>query len=648
MANMIKFFKGSVNTLPATGVDGALYITNDEGAIYLGTGTGMKRLGDFIQVDAVKDLPTAGANTSALYYCVGENILAKWTGSEWKQVNKQPTTEELKTLLGLGDLAYKSEVAEDDLSTALKEKVNAASEGNHAHLNKALLDTYTQTEEDLADAVAKKHAHANAEELAKIADGDKAKWDAVAADYLTSEDKAEIEDAIAEIRDDENIDSFADVVAELAKKQDTIPANTYDAYGAADQAYEDAVEYFEAEMGTIFSEFNEDIGNLEKDVRGLEEDVEKLETFIDRDGGLTDRINTAVSTEETRAKGVEKDLQDAIDAINDTEGGILKQAKDYADGKDAAIEAAQKAGDDAMAEAVKKVASVTAADKSVTIGGTSTAPTVAAKLSADADNALTLAEDGLKVVIPDAAEYSIVKAADSGEYAAVYNLTKDGAIVGASINIPKDMVVKSGSVVGDEIILVLNDEANTEIKIAVGSLIEYVTSGSATGDMVFITVDETTHKVTATITDGTITAAKLSTALQTAIGKAHNHANADLLAEINADRFDAWDEAEQNAKDYADELAEAADERLDALEAINHEAYIGADATLKGELQAEIDADVKVVADDLAEYVEANDAAVALKANADEVYAKTETYTKEEVEAAIATAVETAHTWGEF
>ena len=379
-----------------------------------------------------------------------------------------------------------------------------------------------------------------------------------------------IADAIAEIRDDENIDSFADVVAELAKKQDTIPANTYDAYGAADQAYEDATGYFDAEMETIFSSFNKDIDDLTGDVRSLEEDVEEIETFIDLDGGLTDRINTAVNTEATRAKGVEKDLQDAIDAINDTEGGILKQAKDYADGKDAAIEAAQKAGDDAMAEAVKKVASVTAADKSVTISGTSTAPTIAAKLSADADNALTLAEDGLKVVIPDAAEYSIVKAADSGEYAAVYNLTKDGAIVGASINIPKDMVVKSGSVVGDEIILVLNDEANTEIKIAVGSLIEYVTSGSAAGDMVVITVDETTHKVTAEITDGTITTAKLSTALQTAIGKAHNHANADLLAEINADRFDAWDEAEQNAKDYADDLDEAMNERVEALEAIDH------------------------------------------------------------------------------
>jgi hypothetical protein len=292
--------------------------------------------------------------------------------------------------------------------------------------------------------------------------------------------------------------------------------------------------------------------------------------FGDGEGNVESQIAAAVDAEKERAEGAEAGLQSAIDAINNADTGILKQAKDYADGKDDAIAAAQKAGDDAMAEAQKKVASVTAGDASVTVAGTSTAPTVAAKLSADADNALTLAADGLKVVIPAAAEYSIVKAADSGEYAAVYNLTKDGAVVGASINIPKDMVVKSGSVVGDEIVLVLNDEASTEIKIPVASLIEYVTSGSQTGDMVVVNVSDD-HKVTATITDGTITLAKLTTEVQTAIGKAHSHENATVLDGINADKVAAWDAAEKNAKDYADGLDEAMNARVEALEAVDHE-----------------------------------------------------------------------------
>ncbi len=261
------------------------------------------------------------------------------------------------------------------------------------------------------------------------------------------------------------------------------------------------------------------------------------------------------------------DVETAIGVLNGdaaTAGSVAKSIADALaaleiadiDGLSDSIAAAKKSGDDAMEEAQKKVASITAADASITVAGTATAPTVAVKLSADADNVLELAADGLKAVAPAAAEYSIVKAADSGDYAAVYNLTKDGTIVGASINIPKDLVVNSGSVVGDEIVLVLNDEANTEIKIPVASLIEYVTSGSAAGDMVVVNVSDD-HKVTATITDGTITLAKLTTEVQTAIGKAHTHENADVLAGITADNVTAWD-----AK--LDDVTAAADSGLKA------------------------------------------------------------------------------------
>ena len=44
------------------------------------------------------------------------------------------------TVNGLGDLAVKDVVSEADLDSALAEKVNAASEGNHSHLNKTVLD----------------------------------------------------------------------------------------------------------------------------------------------------------------------------------------------------------------------------------------------------------------------------------------------------------------------------------------------------------------------------------------------------------------------------------------------------------------------------------------------------------------------------
>lgn len=181
---------------------------------------------------------------------------------------------------------------------------------------------------------------------------------------------------------------------------------------------------------------------------------------------------------------------------------------------------------DALAEAQKKVSSVGAGDASILIGGSATAPSVAVKVSANAGNALELVEDGLMVSVPTAAEYSIVKDENSGDFAAIYHLTKDGSNVGAAINIPKDMVVESGSVVtnpegqpeGTYIELRLQN-VDEPLYINVTSLIEYVTSGSSVGDMVFVTVSDD-HKITATITDGTITLAKLDASVQTSINKA--------------------------------------------------------------------------------------------------------------------------------
>lgn len=101
-------------------------------------------------------------------------------------VKQAPNGKVVNIAVPTGDLASKDQVTEDDLEAGLKAKVNAAAEGNHSHDNKALLDTYDQTNANLKDAVDKKHAHANAEELAKIANGDKAKWD-TAAEELPKE-----------------------------------------------------------------------------------------------------------------------------------------------------------------------------------------------------------------------------------------------------------------------------------------------------------------------------------------------------------------------------------------------------------------------------------------------------------------------------
>lgn len=232
--------------------------------------------------------------------------------------------------------------------------------------------------------------------------------------------------------------------------------------------------------------------------------------------GLTDAIadakkagtdaNAALEAYKTTNNAAVKANADAITAINAADTGILAQAKEYAN---------------------TKVASVRATDESIVVSGTATAPTVAVQISKEAGNDLVKKADGLFVEVPDAAVYSIAKDETSADYAAVYHLTKDGVNTGVAINIPKDMVVKSGTVevnpsgqaAGTYLVLTLANAAEDKVYINVGSLIEYVTSGSAESDMVVVAVSED-HKVTATITDGSITKAKLEAGVQTSLNKA--------------------------------------------------------------------------------------------------------------------------------
>ena len=399
MADMIKFYKGLEASLPASGVNGALYITTDEGAIYLGTGTGMKRLGDFVQVANVAALPEK-AHENCLYYCVAENILAKWNGTEWKQVNKQPTTDELKTLLGLGTLAYKSEVAEGDLNADLAAKINAASGAQHSHDNKDVIDGITAEKVaawDAAEGNAKgyadglntamntrvealeaiDHEHANAAELAKIADGDKAKWDAasekahthtfnetelnkivdgdvakwngVAADHLTSADKTTLENAIKE-----------------AKKAGTDANTNIETYKVANDARVLAVE--------------EDIAEIVDGTNGI---LAQAKSYTD---GKDSAMNTRVAALETAAP---------THATKDELAGVDAKFANYN------TTVAQKAIDDAQdAEIAKKVDKVEGKslilDTEITrLAGMSTG---ANKVEASANNG-SIKIDGVETVV---------------------------------------------------------------------------------------------------------------------------------------------------------------------------------------------------------------------------------------------------------
>ena len=187
-----------------------------------------------------------------------------------------------------------------------------------------------------------------------------------------------------------------------------------------------------------------------------------------------------------------------------------------------------------------KLDNVVATDDSIEITGDNS---IGVKISTESDNALQLKSTGNKglYVAPTAQDtYTITKLSTASTGAAAsYKLQKyvGGAgtaiDVGATIDIPKDMVVESGAVVtkgapsagdpwpyaGTFIELTLANATEDKLYIDVAGLIEYVTSGSQVGDMVVIAIDSQ-HKVTATITDGTITKAKLAQGVQDSLDAA--------------------------------------------------------------------------------------------------------------------------------
>ena len=93
----------------------------------------------------------------------------------------------------------------------------------------------------------------------------------------------------------------------------------------------------------------------------------------------------------------------------------------------------------------------------------------------------------------DIPEYTIVEGEAGAGHVKTYSLQKDGVTVGASINIPKDLVVASGTVrvvdavdvpyegaqIGDKYIdLALNDAAEDHIYIPVKDLVDVYTAGA--------------------------------------------------------------------------------------------------------------------------------------------------------------------------
>lgn len=102
MANVL-FKRGSYKQLPASGsaVNGAIYMTEDEGGIYLGLQDGaLKRMGDYVLLNTREELQAydvTNVGEYTMFYVKKDNILCRYDLTEKKfiQINAQQTAGDL-------------------------------------------------------------------------------------------------------------------------------------------------------------------------------------------------------------------------------------------------------------------------------------------------------------------------------------------------------------------------------------------------------------------------------------------------------------------------------------------------------------------------------------------------------------------------
>lgn len=119
------------------------------------------------EYDNLAAFPKTGEE-GKIYVAKDTNLTYRWTGSQYVEISPSLALGETATTAYRGD---RGKVAYDH------SQVSGNSTIHHTHANKELLDTYKQTEADLANAVAKVHEHSNKSVLDGITSDKVNSWD---------------------------------------------------------------------------------------------------------------------------------------------------------------------------------------------------------------------------------------------------------------------------------------------------------------------------------------------------------------------------------------------------------------------------------------------------------------------------------------
>ena len=388
------------------------------------------------------------------------------------------------------------------------------------------------------------------------------------------------------------------------------PVESFDAAGLADQALKDAKTYADTKIGDV------DLSGIESNksaIDALTTRVSSNETALNTLNGTgVGSVSKAVSDAKTELNSKITANTNAIGVLNGTgEGSVDKKVKDAKDSLQEQI-TANKAVLDKLDGTVNTVGSVkkqintvktelegkitaskyddsalksrmdAAETKLTTLNGADTVTGSVAKQVKDAKtaveskigdiSALATTNKGNVVEAVNEIKASIDKEVNDAKVSVdttkttsgmskSYTIKQGGKDV-ATIDIPKDMVVQSGTVeknptgqpAGTYLVLTLANATNDKVYVNVGTLVDiYTAEESAKKGQ--LTIDSTTRKISATIVAGSVTTtelasnsvttakiananvtkAKLATALQASIGKADSALQESDVASLRTD-----------------------------------------------------------------------------------------------------------------
>lgn len=298
-----------------------------DGSVRIYMGDGVTEFQNLVPTNLkLSDLPLASASVNGL---LSKEDFTKLAGvAAGAQVNViesikvnntalEVTDKGVNIVVPTGALASKDKVAESDLADALKEKVNAASDGNHSHPNKDVLDGIT------ADEVAAwNKAQPNVIEAVKVngvalTPADKAVDVTVPTGNLASKDtvaEADLDDALkTKINSTATDDAVDELTTRVAANETAIATLNGTGEGSVTKQIDDAFNDFSTKVT------DDGVVNSYKELidwaaaHGAE--ATELAKGISDNAAAIDALETLVGS-----KAVATQIAEAIDAVLKSDG----------------------------------------------------------------------------------------------------------------------------------------------------------------------------------------------------------------------------------------------------------------------------------------------------------------------------------------